>query len=318
MNSGIAGLIRRAGVIVLLAIMLCGEALAASIPVYINTSTKIYNMPSTSALSIKVPGSISCNLLAINGSWALVNRDGINAFIPLKYLTLRNRLTGYASTNAPLYASASTSRKLGTIAKGMEVYVIGRDGSYFRIENANGSIRGYIKASHISPTKPKATANTKPSAGNQNTGSSNALLSTTSRYSASMSNAQKLEYVIYVAQNLVNRPYATDANPPSTFDCSRFVKYCFEKANIYLPASSESQGYSDSFTKITATGSLKRGDVVCFNTNSSDDDLSDHTGIYLGSGYFIHASSGAGKVIVSTLSSGYYKNTFSWGMRILK
>ena len=36
----------------------------------------------------------------------------------------------------------------------------------------------------------------------------------------------------------------------------------------------------------------------------------------LGGGYFIHASSGAGLVIVSTLNSGYYKEAFSWGRRI--
>ena len=62
---------------------------------------------------------------------------------------------------------------------------------------------------------------------------------------------------------------------------------------------------------------LKRGDVVCFNT-SSDSDLSDHTGIYLGNGYFIHASSGGHKVVVSNIASGYYNRVFSWGRRVLK
>ena len=38
--------------IALLAVMLCSEALAAAIPVYINTQTRIYNRPSSSALSI--------------------------------------------------------------------------------------------------------------------------------------------------------------------------------------------------------------------------------------------------------------------------
>ena len=61
---------------------------------------------------------------------------------------------------------------------------------------------------------------------------------------------------------------------------------------------------------------LRRGDLVFFNT-VSDGDLCDHTGIYLGSNMFIHASSGAGKVIVSNLSSGYYNRVFSWGRRVL-
>ena len=83
-----------------------------------------------------------------------------------------------------------------------------------------------------------------------------------------------------------------------------------------MESSAYSQGYDDTYTKISKISELKRGDMVCFNTNDTDSDLSDHTGIYLGGGYFIHASSGAGLVIVSTLNSGYYKEAFSWGRRI--
>ena len=57
--------------------------------------------------------------------------------------------------------------------------------------------------------------------------------------------------------------------------------------------------------------------MVFFNT-ISDSDLSDHAGIYIGEGYFIHASSGAHKVVVSNLTTGYYGRVFSWGRRILK
>ena len=31
----------------------------------------------------------------------------------------------------------------------------------------------------------------------------------------------------------------------------------------------------------------------------------------------IHASSGAGEVVISDLSSGYYNRVFSWGRRVL-
>ena len=48
----------------------------------------------------------------------------------------------------------------------------------------------------------------------------------------------------------------------------------------------------------------------------TDSDLSDHVGTYLGSGKFIHASSAAGKVIISTVTSGYYNRVFSWGRRV--
>ena len=84
--------------------------------------------------------------------------------------------------------------------------------------------------------------------------------------------------------------------------------------------SAYTQGYDKRFTRIYEPRDLKRGDLVFFNTNDSDSDLCDHTGIYLGNGYFIHASSSAKKVVVSqfkTSSSNYYERVFSWGLRIL-
>ena len=71
----------------------------------------------------------------------------------------------------------------------------------------------------------------------------------------------------------------------------------------------------DGTLSVVENRNLKRGDMVCFDT-VSDSDACDHTGIYLGNGYFIHASSAAKKVILSSLSSGYYKRTFSWGRRV--
>ena len=129
----------------------------------------------------------------------------------------------------------------------------------------------------------------------------------------------RIEYTIYVAQNLIGAPYASNANPPKTFDCAKYANYCYSMAQSkaqsgVLRNSSKSQGYDDRFEKI-AYDNLKRGDLVCFDT-VSDDDYSDHVGIYLGSGYFLHGSSAAKKVILSALSSGYYKRTFSWGRRI--
>ena len=61
---------------------------------------------------------------------------------------------------------------------------------------------------------------------------------------------------------------------------------------------------------------LQPGDLVFFNT-IADSDLSDHTGIYIGNGDFIHASSGGGHVMISSMLKGYYYTNFSWGRRVL-
>ena len=130
-----------------------------------------------------------------------------------------------------------------------------------------------------------------------------------------------LAATIYVAQNLIGTPYAENSNPPETFDCAKFTLWCYDKAQSgTMKDSSKNQGYDERYDKV-GYGDLKRGDLVCFNTISTDDDESDHVGIYIGDGYFIHASSAGGKVMVSQMVSGssdYYKRNFSWGRRIFK
>ena len=145
----------------------------------------------------------------------------------------------------------------------------------------------------------------------------NGLASTTSTYSSGMSNSEKLEYVIYVAQNQLGKPYVYGSTGPNQYDCSGLTTYIFRQIGVSLKRSAYSQGYDESFEKITGWENLRRGDLVFFNT-ISDSDLSDHVGIYLGDGYFIHASSGGHKVVVSNVTTGYYNRVFSWGRRILK
>ncbi len=148
-------------------------------------------------------------------------------------------------------------------------------------------------------------------------------------YSADLNNEQKLEHVIYNAQNQLGKKYTygggySGGEDPAGFDCSGLVYWCFGKIKVKLEDSAYKQGYDKTYTKVARIDELKRGDVVCFNTDqdeSDKNDLSDHTGIYLGKGYFIHASSAGQKVIVSqfeTKNSDYYKRNFSWGRRILQ
>ena len=149
------------------------------------------------------------------------------------------------------------------------------------------------------------------------TGMPSNLASTTSEYKPGMSNAQKLEHVIYVAQQQLGKRYVFGSAGTATFDCSGLTMYCFKQVGVSLRHSAYSEGYNDSYKKVSDKSSLRRGDLVFFNT-VSDGDQCDHVGIYLGSYYFIHASSGAGKVIVSNLSTGYYSRVYSWGRRILE
>ena len=124
----------------------------------------------------------------------------------------------------------------------------------------------------------------------------------------------KVETIVAAAKEKLGCKYVFAAMGPDTFDCSGLVKYCYSKVGISIPHSAYSIGYG-SATKIAYSG-LVRGDIVCLNT-LADSDLSDHVGIYLGGGQFIHASSGKAQVIISDLTSGYYNRVFSWGKRYI-
>ena len=143
------------------------------------------------------------------------------------------------------------------------------------------------------------------------------LKSTTSSYSEDMTVGQKLEHVIYSAQEQLGKPYVYGSTGPNSYDCSGLSTYAFRQINVSLKRSAYSQGYDSGYDKIEGVDNLKRGDLVFFNT-ISDSDLSDHVGIYLGGGCFIHASSGGHKVVVSNLTTGFYNRVFSWGRRVLK
>ncbi len=293
-------------------------------------SMPVYSSPSSSAKKLgALKSGTEVTVVAYKGDWTKISYKGHTGYAQFKYLNSQKRIKAYSKGNYKVYTSPSSSaKKLCTLSRGSVVYVAGKCGNYYLIENKSGSAAGYIVKSALSAKKPSAAASsgdTKTDAGaDESSGDASgdsamptSLKSSQSSYSSALSNAKKIEYAIYIAQNQLGKPYSTNPDPPSSFDCAGLTRYCYGKAGVSLKASAYGQGYDSSYTKIRSTASLKRGDVVIFDTNEDDSDLSDHTGIYLGSGYFIHASSAGEEVMISSLSSGYYNRAFSWGLRIL-
>jgi len=305
--------LRVALLLALMAIIAGTSALADSIAVKLNATTKIYQSADPSARSVKAPKNLKVTLKAYAKGWGKISYRGHIGYVKLKYLDRETPVKAYVAENAKVYKDASGSKKLGTVPAGTVVYVVGVDGSYVRVCNKAGTKRGYMKASVLSAEKVKNDS-AEGDAGGEAVAEAvpESLRSTTTSPGAS-----KVEYAIYLAQNLLRAPYAANAAPPKTFDCAKFCHYCYTKAQSgAIKGTSYAQGYDDSYPKVDYDD-LKRGDMVCFDT-ISDDDQCDHTGIYLGGGYFIHASSAAKQVVLSSLSSGYYKRTFSWGRRIFE
>ena len=278
--------------------------------VYIAKNTvQFYKSASTSAKKVGVMSygeSITC--VKIDGSWAMVqNADGKTGWCKKNQLTTKNpngsAETWYAAAVVSVYAQPSTdSKELGTLKEGQDVDVVAEteDGKWMRL-SVSGKY-GYAKAAKLTDEEPEDEAET-PSYDDGGKGSASGTV----------------EGVIALAVEQYGKQYVYATHGLDTFDCSGLSYYCFgSAAGVKLSKSAYGQGYDGRFGKIDSISALKRGDIVCFNTVESDVDLSDHTGIYLGDGKFIHASSSAGKVIVSSLASGYYNRQFSWGLRVVE
>lgn len=306
--------------------LLSASALASFKADVYKGSMPVYSSPATSATKLgSLESGTEVTVSAYSGDWAKISYKGYSGYAQIKYLSSQKRAKAYAKDDAVVYTMpSSSSKKLGTLSAGDCVYMVGKCDSYYLIENSSGSASGYIDKSSLTSKKPSSSDD--DTAGAEGGGDADdskykssmpsSLKSDQSSCQSSSSDSDKIEYVIYVAQYLLGRPYSTSPSAPKSFDCAGFTRFCYKQVDVTLNASAYGQGYDSDYTKIKDASDLERGDVVIFDTNDSDSDLSDHTGIYLGGGYFIHASSGAGQVIVSSLSSGYYSGTFSWGLRI--
>jgi hypothetical protein len=130
-------------------------AMAASYSAYINTSTKVYQKASSSSKSIKVSKGTQCEVTAISGSWARVERAGTSAYIQVKYLTMTDRIKAYANRDTKVYKKASSSSSSIKVGVNTAVYIVGASGDYWKVENENGKTTAYIKMSHVSWNKVK-------------------------------------------------------------------------------------------------------------------------------------------------------------------
>lgn len=277
-------------------------ALAESVDVELNAATMVYSSLNSSARRVKAPKGLQVSLRACAKGWGRVVYKGKTGYVRLKYLDRLNPLRCYVTRNATVYRDGSGDKKLTTVARGTAVYALGVDGGYVRIMSHHKDWKGYIRTGVLTSRKP-AVSNGSP-------------VPRELQATAEGARASKIEKAIYVAQRLVGMPCAEDPNPPRSFDSPGYVSYCYGKAwSGIVRSSARGQGYDEHFERIDNPDDLKRGDLVCFNT-VDDKDLSDHVGIHLGKGYFLHASSVAKKVIVSQLKSGYYSRVFSWGRRI--
>ncbi len=93
------------------------------------------------------------------------------------------------------------------------------------------------------------------------------------------------EQLVEKAKAFIGTPYVYGGMSPEGFDCSGFVKYCYNLMGIDIHRISSDQALCGAEV---SKDEMKPGDILCFASYVGSDYIG-HTGIYVGNGYFIHS-----------------------------
>jgi cell wall-associated NlpC family hydrolase len=97
-------------------------------------------------------------------------------------------------------------------------------------------------------------------------------------------------------------------------DCSGFVQFIYQNANIDLPRHSSEQAREGKAVAYTLDfAKMRPGDLLFFGPRRRH---INHVGIYAGDGKMIHASSSSGRVVISDLRQPRLKGSFVVAKRL--
>ena len=108
-----------------------------------------------------------------------------------------------------------------------------------------------------------------------------------------------------MVKKLQGSPYVWAEEGPNNFDCSGFTYYMYGSMGIEIPRVARNQA---KVGKRISASELQYGDLIFFATSKRSSRKITHVGMYLGDGWFTHASTVKHEVIYSNLfTSRYYK-----------
>ncbi|MDB4950780.1 MAG: hypothetical protein JWM27_3429 [Gemmatimonadetes bacterium] len=101
--------------------------------------------------------------------------------------------------------------------------------------------------------------------------------------------------VIALARAQLGRRYLFGGNTPDGFDCSGFVRYLMRAVGVETPrTAAQIAGAGREVPRDVSQ--LRIGDILTFGRGRVS-----HVGIYVGNGRYIHASTGAGRIVEASL-----------------
>lgn len=142
--------------------------------------------------------------------------------------------------------------------------------------------------------KPEPKPDSKPDGGSDvPNGAAARLFGPSSAASAMGARSRaRLDSVVAVARAQLGTRYRLGGESPRAFDCSGLVQYVMRALDFSLPRTAREQA-TVGVPVPTDTAQLRAGDLLLFGRKGKVT----HIGIYVGNGRFVHASTGAHRVV---------------------
>ncbi|MDR2006289.1 MAG: C40 family peptidase [Acidaminococcales bacterium] len=116
--------------------------------------------------------------------------------------------------------------------------------------------------------------------------------------------------IVMHASGFLGTPYVWGGVTPNGFDCSGFIYYLLSQYGVVMPRMADGQFNVGAPVE---RANIQAGDLVFFSTYEPGPS---HVGIYMGDGNFIHASSAAGQVTITSMQKVYYVERYLGARRL--
>jgi cell wall-associated NlpC family hydrolase len=107
----------------------------------------------------------------------------------------------------------------------------------------------------------------------------------------------------------LGEPYSYSANPPSSWDCSKFTTYAWAQAGVSLTPYSYAQWDQ---TRRVPLSDIQPGDLVFYFGRGAH-----HVGLYIGNGKMVHAANPGDDVTIDDIMGPWYAERFSGVGRVI-
>jgi len=215
---------------------------------------------------------------------ALLSRSAMSSDIRVPQTVVVGQLGSVIADNAPIYADrAQYGRVLSRCPIGANLTITGETNTYYAVMMVDRST-GFIAKTNVQLMQYEITA---PST------------------QLGQPAGQLGQALVQSAVGYLGVPYVWGGNTMDGIDCSGFVKAVYQANGMTLPRTAAEQAQYGYDVPLADSSQWQVGDRMYFMCHHS---YIDHTGMYIGGGYFIHSSISNHGVNVTSIDAAYYRS----------